>query len=235
MAIQTFASPCRFNALLPGVVDFGVGSAVAGHDVPENLQVLDGKVYRYYAQSADGSQWEHGEGPYHVTTHKLDRITVYTNSSYTTGKINFAAPPIVDVIVSSPTTLEIGTPFPAGTLMLFQQSAAPAGWVKQTTHNDKALRVVSGTASYGGVNSFSGMFAYRTSDGHTLSNAEMTQHGHSFPIGPNSAEGTYYRVQYGQAGDSGYSSVSTEGYSYAHDHTYDMRVQYVDLIICRKD
>lgn len=45
--------------------------------------------------------------------------------------------------------------FPTGTLMLFQQTAAPTGWTKQTTHNDKALRVVSGTASSGGTTAFS--------------------------------------------------------------------------------
>jgi hypothetical protein len=48
--------------------------------------------------------------------------------------------------------------FDAGTLMLFQQTAAPTGWTKQTTHNDKALRVVSGTASSGGTTAMSTAF-----------------------------------------------------------------------------
>jgi hypothetical protein len=39
--------------------------------------------------------------------------------------------------------------------MLFAQTAAPTGWTKSTTHNDKALRVVSGTASSGGSTAFS--------------------------------------------------------------------------------
>ena len=43
----------------------------------------------------------------------------------------------------------------SGTKMLFQQSTAPTGWTKQTTHNDKTLRVVTGTASSGGSNAFS--------------------------------------------------------------------------------
>ena len=46
-------------------------------------------------------------------------------------------------------------PIESGTLMLFQQTAAPTGWTKQTTHNDKALRVVSGTASSGGTTAMS--------------------------------------------------------------------------------
>lgn len=44
---------------------------------------------------------------------------------------------------------------PSGTAMLFQQTSAPTGWTKSTTHNDKALRVVSGTASSGGTTAMS--------------------------------------------------------------------------------
>ena len=49
-------------------------------------------------------------------------------------------------------------PFPAGTSMLFQQTSAPTGWTKQTTHDNKALRVVTGTASSGGSNTFAAAF-----------------------------------------------------------------------------
>jgi len=49
-------------------------------------------------------------------------------------------------------------PFTSGTKMLFQQTSAPTGWTKDTTHNNKALRVVTGTASSGGSNTFSGAF-----------------------------------------------------------------------------
>jgi len=45
-------------------------------------------------------------------------------------------------------------PFPSGTSMLFQQTAAPTGWTKQTTHNDKALRLTSGTVGTGGSVAF---------------------------------------------------------------------------------
>ena len=53
-----------------------------------------------------------------------------------------------------------------GTRMLFQQTAAPTGWTKDTTHNDKALRIVSGTASSGGTLSFSTVFGKTVTDGH---------------------------------------------------------------------
>ena len=57
------------------------------------------------------------------------------------------------------------SPFAAGTLMLFQQTAAPTGWTKQTTHDNKALRVVSGSASSGGTTAFTSVFASRTPSG----------------------------------------------------------------------
>jgi hypothetical protein len=52
--------------------------------------------------------------------------------------------------------------FVAGTKMLFEQTAAPTGWTKNTTHNDKALRLVSGAASSGGTTAFTSVFASRT-------------------------------------------------------------------------
>jgi hypothetical protein len=55
--------------------------------------------------------------------------------------------------------------FTSGTLMLFQQTSAPTGWTKQTTHNDKALRVVSGTTSSGGSVGFTTAFASQAVSG----------------------------------------------------------------------
>jgi len=85
-------------------------------------------------------------------------------------------------------------PFPSGTSMLFQQTSAPTGWTKQTTHNNKALRVVTGTASSGGSNTFTAAFnTDQTVSGttgasavtitgstgsHTLTTSEMPAHGH---------------------------------------------------------
>lgn len=66
-----------------------------------------------------------------------------------------------------------GSSFPSGTLMLFQQTTAPTGWTKQTTHDNKALRVVSGTASSGGSVAFSTAFASQSVSG-TVGNTTAT-------------------------------------------------------------
>jgi hypothetical protein len=47
---------------------------------------------------------------------------------------------------------------PSGTKMLFQQTTAPTGWTKDTTHNNKSLRIVNGSVGTGGVNSFTNAF-----------------------------------------------------------------------------
>ena len=53
------------------------------------------------------------------------------------------------------TAVDAAEPFPSGTSMLFQQTNAPTGWTKQTTHNDKALRLQTGTVGTGGSVAFS--------------------------------------------------------------------------------
>lgn len=55
--------------------------------------------------------------------------------------------------------------FASGTAILFQQTTAPTGWTKSTTHNDKALRVVSGTVGSGGTVAFTTAFASKTPAG----------------------------------------------------------------------
>jgi hypothetical protein len=62
-------------------------------------------------------------------------------------------------------TVQATVVFPSGTALLFQQTAAPTGWTKSTTHNDKSLRVVSGAASSGGTAAFSTAFASKTPAG----------------------------------------------------------------------
>jgi len=75
---------------------------------------------------------------------------------------------------SSLTNIE---PFDSGTLMLFQQTTAPTGWTKQTTHDNKALRVVTGTASSGGSNTFSGVFNTAVAVSGTSNNSTVTISG----------------------------------------------------------
>jgi hypothetical protein len=128
-----------------------------------------------------------------------------------------------------------GGGFPTGTLMLFAQTAAPTGWTKSTTHNDKALRVVSGTAGSGGAIAFSTVFGRTATDGHTLTTAQMPSHTHLMgysgvgaAIGRAIPAGPTYDLQVAE------DTASTGG-STSHAHNSDIRVHYVDVIIASKD
>jgi hypothetical protein len=59
---------------------------------------------------------------------------------------------------------------PSGTVMLFESTSAPTSWVKSTTHNNKALRVVNGTISTGGSREWPVVLLA----GHTLGNTSIS-------------------------------------------------------------
>ena len=87
---------------------------------------------------------------------------------------------------ANPEWAEVAAPveaIPSGTTMVFYQAAAPTGWTKQTTHNDKSLRVVSGTGGgNGGSSSFSSVFASRTPTGSVSSSFSGSTNGASANI-----------------------------------------------------
>lgn len=156
----------------------------------------------------------------------------------------------VGIGTASPSSaLEIAAPgvftgawayLPSGTTMLFVQTAAPTGWTKSTTHNNKALRVVSGAVGSGGSVAFTTVFSAArvlsgSTDGHTLTIAEIPAHTHTQEIiggGNILAAGVGYTTTTAATGSAGGGG--------AHSHTLasgsvNLDVQYVDVIIAVKD
>lgn len=130
-----------------------------------------------------------------------------------------------------PLALE-GGGFPSGTLMLFQQTTAPTGWTKEITHNNKALRVVSGAAGSAGTTAFTAVFGSgKVTGGHAITIAEMPAHTHK--AGQAKAEGSFSGSVLSPDGNS--HTTSSTGGSGSHDHTLSLDLQYVDLIIASKD
>lgn len=155
--------------------------------------------------------------------------------------------------LSEQTTAAV-TAFPSGTVMLFVQSAAPTGWTKSTAHNDKALRVVSGSVSSGGSVAFSTAFASQAVSGSvgstTLSIEQMPSHNHPFADSyyqPGQGVPTHagyiglYNYSYVSDGaTTGPGNVAPQGGGGSHTHSFtgtaiNMAVQYVDVIICTKN
>ena len=140
--------------------------------------------------------------------------------------------------------------FASGTVMLFQQTNAPTGWTKLTSHNNKALRLVSGTPGTGGSNTFTTAFnsSRSTSGGsvsnHTLSVSQIPSHNHTFSIN-NEYNQLFYPNQgivargENKSGIDTYSTSST-GSGSSHNHGFsnpslNLNVQYVDVIMASKD
>ena len=151
---------------------------------------------------------------------------------------------------------------PSGTKMLFIQSSAPTGWVKDTTHDNKALRIVSGAAGSGGSVGFTSAFASQTVSGTTGATAaggtvggtaltvnQIPSHTHNSQYDDRTPSGVDYSGSNEIAGvgtTRTYPTTATGG-GQAHDHSFtgsahshsyssslNLAVQYVDAIIATK-
>jgi hypothetical protein len=134
--------------------------------------------------------------------------------------------------------------FPTGTKMMFVQTAAPTGWTKSTTHDNKALRVVSGTASTGGSVAFTTAFASQAVSGTvgstTLSISQIPAHRHGLYGGDG---GSYSGPNVQARGNRNFdvtNAMDNNGSSGSHNHSFtgtavNLAVSYVDVIIATKD
>ena len=144
--------------------------------------------------------------------------------------------------------------------MVFVQSSAHTGWTKFTSHNDVALRVISGNTGgtyVSGDGSFSAIFASNraTSGGnvsnHTLSTNQIPGHNHGFDNGffaenngnranPNDIAGSNKGNDWDNNAFTFNDSTSNSGGGASHGHGFthpriDLKVHYVDTIIATKD
>lgn len=142
---------------------------------------------------------------------------------------------------------DVGTLYPAGTVAIFFQASAPTGWTKTTDHNDKALRIVSGTGGgSGGTDDLStppSTAHVHTTPGHALTTDEIPSHHHTISNGSGSATGntgpgTY--TGYVSGTDSFSTSDTGSGSSHAHGDTGStsptaFAPKYIDVIACSKN
>jgi hypothetical protein len=125
---------------------------------------------------------------------KIGTLAKFVGS--TSGSINLQATAIAgsNTLTLPAVTAKVDA-FPSGTVMLFAQTAAPTGWTKSTTHNDKALRVVSGSASSGGSVAFTTAFASQAVSGAvgatTLTSSQIPAHTHTGTTSNASLTGTF--------------------------------------------
>lgn len=150
-----------------------------------------------------------------------------------------------------PSPQSSGGGFESGTRMLFQQTAAPVGWTKDTTHDNKALRIVNGTAGTGGSAAFTTAFASRTPagtiGGTALDESQIPSHTHgagsyAVALGISGIAGAggeqTSSVTNGPTSVTGTSGATGGGATHSHSFTgtaMDFAVAYVDVILAQKD
>jgi hypothetical protein len=140
------------------------------------------------------------------------------------------------------TTQSTAAGFAVGTVLLFYQAAAPTGWTKLTSQDNKALRVVSGSGGVaGGTTAFTTVFANQspTTGATTLSTSQIPSHSHSGAV-----NATISRASPGKfdPGAPVYSppegNTGAQGGGGSHTHpggTVTLNVQYIDIILCSKN
>jgi hypothetical protein len=158
-----------------------------------------------------------------------------SDGTVTRAKLSVTGTPDGTKFLRDDMTWQVVAGFDAGTAMLFVQTAAPTGWTKSTTHDNKALRVVSGTAGSGGSVAFTTAFASGLSAGATtLAESQIPSHTHS---AVQRGSSTYYLTSgcYGATPASLTTSGATGGGG-SHTHTLpSFAVSYVDTIIATKN
>ena len=133
------------------------------------------------------------------------------------------------------------TAWPSNTRCLFNQTASPTGWTKDTTYDNHAVRVVNGTVGSGGSVAFTSAYTGFTVSGSisgstqstTLATNQIPSHVHWYsgaPTDDNNWSGTGSNGQmYGLMSDAppyvsndpnyGYGRyMLAQGGSAAHDH-----------------
>jgi hypothetical protein len=151
------------------------------------------------------------------------------------------------------------TVIPAGTAMLFYQTAAPTGWTQNTSVNDRVLRVVSGSGGgTGGTIAYSTYFGGTTNVGSTaITTAQMPSHTHGVTDpGHIHVISNLFASNFNFSGSGGSVTswdpaltpnttkntdsattgitISATGSGDGHTHTIPS-LQYADVIICTKD
>ena len=128
--------------------------------------------------------------------------------------------------------------FASGTRLLFQQTTAPTGWTKDTSHDNKALRVVSGSVSSGGSVAFTTAFASQAVSGSnssttatgtvgstTLTTTQIPSHTHQASVYQSktgwqgNSPGTFLSNQVNFS-NIGAATTESAGGGGSHNHTF---------------
>lgn len=152
------------------------GQSTISADIPFNNKKITGLADA--AADTDALNRQTADARYQRNADDLTNITdladgdEFTVTDATDG-LNKAV--LWSVLKSELTSEATSQFFPSGTSMLFLDAAAPTGWTKDTTHNNKALRIVNTSGGgTGGSQDFTTAFGSRTIAQNMLPNATLS-------------------------------------------------------------
>jgi hypothetical protein len=128
--------------------------------------------------------------------------------------------------------------FPAGVKTVFCQSAAPTGWTRLTTWNDKMLRVVKTAGGGSGGTWLPTLQSTITAHTHNLS-AYSGSVTHTLTTQKGDAGNALPRLIHNYVSDHDLShthdSVASNNFAHSHSLATSWRPAYNDVIVCQKD
>ena len=164
-------------------------------------------------------------------------LDLNSNTIQGTGTINMTGTVTATSFSGSGANLTGIEAFASGTVMFFQQTTAPTGWTKSTAHNNKAIRIVSGTVGTGGNSAFTTAFASYTPAGNvsvsgsvsmsgnigstTLSTSQIPSHSHAYEhTGSNNPYKTVLART--SSRQQGFTNTTNTGGGGSHNHNHNL-------------
>jgi hypothetical protein len=92
--MASLALGVKFTPASTGAGSFVYSAAIVGYMAPSAYPMVDGKTYRYRAESTDLSQWEFGSGVWTAATGTLTRVVSFSSTG---GTVSFSTIPMVGI------------------------------------------------------------------------------------------------------------------------------------------
>lgn len=186
------------------------------------------------AYTTDPTQWMLGD----VLSYNSGTGSLVVSVAYKQGAGTYAA---WTISLAPPATVTI----PSGSKTLWWQAVAPVGWTQDTTHNNKALRVVSGAGGgSGGSVDFTTAFASKavtgTNSAVTLDATQIPSHTHTARHNDGSGSVSTGGSWVNSVGNIVGTSTGATGGGGSHNHSFtgtaiNLAVQYLDMLMATKD
>lgn len=217
----------------PPIIGVGAAQAVAGNDA----RLTDARTPTAHATShksggSDAIKLDELAAPTDVTTLNATTLVHGLMMKYPGGSTAYLREDGTFAVPAG------AAEFATGVRIIFQQTAAPSGWTKQTgtAYNDAAIRLTTGTVSTGGTVTFTTHYNVTATASHTLTIGELASHTHAQDGNTGIVGGAPTSNLTGGATGSFGGTTQANGSNTSHTHNLNsMDIKFADAIVCAKN